>query len=186
MSFFEVLMIAVSMAMDATAVSLGVGTTEHADKPRSRFRLAFHFGLFQFLMPVVGWLAGVTVAPLIAAFDHWVAFGLLAFVGLRMVRSGFNSAAATYPCDPSRGATLVMLSIATSIDALAVGLSLAFQEVVIWYPAAVIGVVTAGMSLAGLRLGNRLGEKFGKRMEIVGGAILIVIGLRILLTSLLG
>lgn len=186
MTFLEILMIAVSLAMDATAVCLGVGTTEHANGLRPRFRLAFHFGLFQFLMPVIGWFAGTTVAPFIAAFDHWVTFGLLAFVGVRMVRSGFDPDAEAYRQDPSRGATLVMLSIATSIDALAVGLSLALLKVSIWYPAAVIGIVTASLSLIGLLLGNRLGEKFGKRMEILGGAILILIGLRILIAHLMG
>jgi manganese efflux pump family protein len=186
MTFLEILMIAVSMAMDATAVCLGVGTTSHATPLRSRLRLAYHFGLFQFIMPIIGWYAGSTVAPFIAAFDHWITFGLLAFVGGRMVRSGFDPNAETYRQDPSRGLTLVMLSVATSIDALAIGLSLALLHVSIWYPTTVIGVVTATLSFMGLQLGSRLGEKFGKRMEIVGGVILIVIGLRILLAHLIG
>ena len=186
MTFLEILMIAVSLAMDATAVCLGVGTTSHATKLRSRLRLAYHFGLFQFLMPVIGWLAGTTIAPLIAAFDHWITFGLLLFVGGRMIVSGLNPEAEAYSRDPSRGATLVLLSLATSIDALAVGLSLALLKVNIWYPAAVVGIVTAGMSLLGLQLGNRLGQAFGKRMEIVGGALLVLIGLRILVSHLFG
>jgi manganese efflux pump family protein len=186
MSFLEILMIAVSLAMDATAVCLGVGTTSHATPLRSKLRLAFHFGLFQFLMPIIGWYAGATVAPLITAFDHWITFGLLAFVGGRMVHSGFDPDAEAYRKDPSRGLTLVMLSVATSIDALAIGLSLALLHVSIWYPTTVIGVVTAALSFMGLQLGRRLGEQFGKRMEIVGGVILILIGLRILLTHLLG
>jgi len=181
MAFVEVLIIAVSMAMDATAVCLGVGTTAHATALRSRMRLAFHFGLFQFLMPVLGWFAGVTIAPLVHAFAPWLSFGLLAFVAVRMIRSGLDPDSDCYPDDPTRGWTLVMLSVATSIDALAIGLTLALLRVSIWYPTTVIGVVTFAMSLLGLRLGNRLGEKFGKRMEIVGGAILVLIGLRILL-----
>ena len=185
MSFVEVLIIAVSMAMDATAVCLGVGTTAHATALRPRVRLAFHFGIFQFLMPILGWFAGASIAAYIEAFDHWVTFGLLAFVGVRMIRSGLDPDSDCYPDDPTRGWTLVMLSVATSIDALAVGLSLALLRVSIWYPTTVIGVVTFAMSLIGLRLGNRLGEKFGKRMEIVGGAILILIGLRILLLHLI-
>jgi len=181
MTLLEILLIAVSLAMDAAAVSLGVGTTEHAVDLRPKLRLAFHFGLFQFLMPLLGWLAGATIAPRITTFDNWVTFALLAFVGAHMIRSGLSPHIVAYRTDPSRGASLVLLSVATSLDALAVGVSLALQHVNIWYPAAVIGVVTASISLAGLLIGNRLSEAFGKRMEIVGGAILVVIGLRILL-----
>ncbi len=186
MSFIEVLIIAVSMAMDATAVCLGVGTTAHATALRARVRLAFHFGIFQFLMPIVGWYAGATIAGYINAIDHWVTFGLLAFVGGRMIRSGLDPDSDCYPDDPTRGWNLVLLSVATSIDALAIGLSLALLRVSIWYPTTVIGVVTFAMSLMGLYFGNRLGAKFGKRMEIVGGAVLILIGLRILASHLMG
>ncbi len=186
MSFFFILMIAVSLAMDATAVCLGVGTTEHATGGRARFRLAFHFGLFQFLMPVAGWFAGITIAPLVSAFAPWLSFGLLAFVGGRMIRSGLDPNSDCYPDDPTRGWTLVMLSVATSIDALAVGMSLALQNVTVWFPAVVIGVVTSSLSLAGLLFGNQLGQRFGKRMEILGGVVLIIIGLRILVIHLLG
>ncbi len=185
MNFIEILLISLSMAMDAFAVCLGAGTQERASGARPTFRLAFHFGLFQFLMPVVGWFAGVTVERYIAAYDHWVAFGLLAFVGGRMVWAGFHPDGEVQKNDPSRGWTLVLLSIAVSIDALAVGLSLGLVGVFVWYPAIIIGVVTGLVSWLGLRLGNKLGEKFGKRMEIAGGIILILIGVRILLAHLL-
>ena len=181
----SVLLIAVGMALDAFAVSLGIGATRQASLPRSIFRLSFHFGLFQFFMPVLGWLAGNTIASLIARFDHWVALGLLAFVGVRMIRSGLDSDGETYLSDPSRGGTLVMLSLATSIDAFAIGLSLAMLRVQILYPSAVIGVVTASLSLIGLLIGHKLGATFGKRMEIVGGVILLGIGGRILVTHLI-
>jgi manganese efflux pump family protein len=186
MSFAEVLLIAVSMAMDAFAVSLGIGTSRQASTPRPIFRLSFHFGLFQFFMPILGWLAGTRIATLISAFDHWVALALLAFVGGRMIRSGLDADSAPSPNDPSRGGTLVMLSIATSIDAFAIGLSLAMLRVAILYPSLVIGVVTAGLSLTGLLIGHRLGEAFGKRMEVLGGVILIGIGLRVLISHLMG
>ena len=104
------------------------------------------------------------------------------FVGVRMIRSGFDDRAETFAADPSRGLTLVVLAIATSIDALAIGLSLAMLRIKIWYPSVVIGVVTSGLSLFGLRLGTRLGARFGKRMEVAGGAILNLIGLRILVS----
>lgn len=184
MSLPEILLIAVGLAMDALAVSLGVGTTPFANSARPRFRLAWHFGLFQALMPVLGWLVGSTVARFIAPVDHWIALGLLAFVGLRMIRSGLSADVESHQTDPSRGGTLVMLAVATSIDAFAVGLSLAMLRVPIVYPALVIGVVTGGLSLIGLLLGNRLGKKFGKRMEIVGGIILIAIGIRIVVSHL--
>jgi putative Mn2+ efflux pump MntP len=185
LNFLEVLLIAFSMAMDAFAVCLGAGTQQQTSGARSTFRLSFHFGLFQFLMPVVGWFAGTTIVAYIAAYDHWVAFALLAFVGIRMIRSGFDSSNESYKNDPSRGWSLVMLSIATSIDALAIGLSLAIIGVTIWYPAVVIGVVTGLVSWLGLRLGNVLGGKFGKRMEIVGGLVLVGIGVRILSAHLI-
>ncbi len=186
MSFLVIFLIALSMAMDAFAVCLGAGTLNECMGPRPTFRLAFHFGWFQFLMPVLGWLAGTTIVRYIANYDHWVAFGLLGFVGVRMVRSGFGSAEEKSKTDPSRGWTLILLSIAVSIDALAVGFSLGMMNVIIWYPAAVIGVVTALVSWLGLRLGNKLGEKFGKRMEVIGGIVLLLIGARILIMHLTG
>ena len=185
MTFIEVLLIAVGLAMDAFTVSLGIGTTRYADEPRSVFRLSFHFGLFQALMPVLGWLAGTTVARYISGVDHWVALGLLSFVGVRMIRSGLDHETESHLSDPSRGGMLVLLAVATSIDAFAIGLSLAMLNVQIAYPAVVIGVVTGGLSLFGLRAGNRLGKRFGKRMEIVGGLILIAIGLRVLISHLM-
>lgn len=184
MRLSEVFLIALGLAMDAFAVCLGAGTTRHINGPRPVFRLAFHFGLFQALMPVLGWLLGSTVQRWIAPFDHWIAFGLLAFVGVRMIRSGLAPDGEVRTSDPSRGATLIMLSVATSIDALAVGLSLAVLSAGIIYPAIVIGVVAAAMSLLGIYLGGRLGQAFGKRMELIGGLILIGIGVRVVVSHL--
>ena len=186
MSLVEILALAVGLALDAFAVSLAAGAAGHAAGPRPAFRLAFHFGLFQFMMPVLGWYAGSLVAARIAAADHWVAFALLLWVGVRMIRSGRDPDPAPVRADMSRGWTLVGLSVATSIDALAVGLSLAMLGVAIWYPSAVIGVVTCVLSLVGLRLGGRLGARFGQRAELVGGGVLILIGLRILVVHLAG
>ena len=186
MNLFEVILIALSMAMDAFAVCLSAGAHELTSGPRPTFRLAFHFGLFQFLMPVLGWFAGATIERYITAYDHWIGFGLLAFVGGRMIISGFNPEADAQKNDPSRGLTLVLLSIAVSIDALAVGLSLGIVGVTIWAPAVIIGVITGLVSWLGLSLGKKLGEKFGKRMEIVGGIVLVLIGIRILLAHLVG
>ena len=171
--------------MDAFAVSLGAATTEHVDGPRAEFRLWWHFGLFQAIMPILGWLAGTTVSQFIEPIDHWIAFGLLAFVGARMIRSGIDPDAENFKMNPTRGRTMVMLAIATSIDAMAVGLSLAMLNVTIWYPSLIIGAVTASLSFIGIRLGRLLGKRLGERMEIVGGIILILIGSKILLDHLM-
>jgi len=184
MSFIEILFLAVGLAMDAFAVSLAAGGHKDVNGLRPMLRLSFHFGFFQFLMPVLGWAAGTRLAEAIHLFDHWLAFGLLALVGGRMIYAGFSAADEVVRNDPSRGLTLLGLSVATSIDALAVGMSLAFIRVNIWHPSVVIGVVTATLSLIGLRLGNRAGKLLGRRMEVVGGALLIVIGLKILASHL--
>ena len=182
MNFLEILLIAVSLAMDAFAVALSAGTSGHGQKMRPALRMSFYFGFFQFLMPIVGWLVGARLERFIKAYDHWVAFGLLAFVGAHMLYEAIRREEHELPADPTRGMRLLTLSVATSIDALAVGLSLGMLHVSIWYPSVVIGVVTAGLSLLGIHLGNRLRGGLGRRMELVGGVILILIGLRILLS----
>ncbi|MBC8423453.1 manganese efflux pump [bacterium] len=183
MSPLEVLPLAVALAMDAFAVSAGAGATGSARGARATFRLAFHFGLFQFLMPVIGWLAGSTVAHLVAAVDHWIAFGLLAWIGGVMIRASIRDDEGAR-ADPSRGWSLVLMSLATSIDALAVGFSLAMLRVSIWWPSAVIGLVAAAFSIVGHRGGDRLGRRFGKRAEFAGGVILLGIGAKILVEHL--
>jgi putative Mn2+ efflux pump MntP len=180
MSFTSIFLIALSMAMDAFAVSLGSGV-KIGPEPRPVFRIAFHFGLFQALMPVIGWLFGNTIEQYVKHVDHWVALGLLAFVGIRMIRSGLSKNEEENQQDPSRGLTMVMLSIAVSIDALAIGLSLAFLGITIWTPALVIGLVTGALSLIGLRVGSGIGKRFGKPVEVIGGLVLIGIGIRIVL-----
>lgn len=186
MSFIEILFIAVALAMDAFAVSVASGTNKFTHHGRPVFRISFHFGLFQFLMPVFGWYIGSGLVNLISSFDHWLAFGLLSFIGIKMISESFQQESATGRprSDPSKGMNLLMLSIATSIDALAVGLSLAFLNINIWYPAAIIGIITAALSVIGITIGKSLGVKFGKKMEIAGGIILILIGLRILIIHL--
>lgn len=176
--------IGVGLAMDAFTVSLGIGTGRRANDRRAKFRLSFHFGFFQMAMTVVGWFAGSTIARYIETFDHWIAMGLLAYVGINMIRSGLNPEMETYITDPSRGKLLIILSVATSIDAMAVGLSMAMINAPWLVPAIIIGVVTWGLSVFGLLAGDSLGSKFGKRMEILGGLILLGIGIRILVTHL--
>ncbi len=185
MGTFDIIFLALGLAMDAAAVSLAAAASGFADNKRAVFRLAFHFGLFQFMMPVIGWFLGVGFVSYFKAFDHWIAFGLLLFVGGRMIISGLDKSDTVIQKDPSRGMTMVMLSIATSIDALAIGLSLAMMDINIWYPSVIIGVITSGLSLVAIGLGKRLGTMLGKRMEIVGGIILVGIGTRILVSQLM-
>jgi putative Mn2+ efflux pump MntP len=181
MGTLVILGIAVGLAMDCFAVAVASSVALRRATARQTFRLAFHFGLFQFLMPVVGWLAGLTVAGMVALFDHWVAFGLLVFVGSKSIWTAVHEKGEDGGGDdPTRGATLVMLSVATSIDALAVGLSFAMLGVKVWAPSLAIGLVSAAVTAVGMRIGSRLGERFGRRVEILGGLVLIAIGIKIL------
>lgn len=184
MDFITIILIAVGLAMDAFAVSIGIGTTRVATSPRSVFRISFHMGFFQGFMTFLGWLAGSTIASFIASIDHWVALVLLGFVGIGMIRSGLNPNVESHKKDPSHGGTLLMVCVATSIDAMAVGLSMAMIEMNILSASLVIGIITLGLSLVGLLAGKKLGDSFGKRMEIIGGFILNGIGLRIVLSHL--
>ena len=171
--------------MDAFAVALAAGALLRPLSFRPCFRLAFHFGLFQGGMPLIGWLAGLTVQSFVAAWSHWLAFFLLLAVGGHMMFEALTAEEGVERnTDPSKGLTMVVLAVATSIDALAVGLSLAMIDVVIWIPALVIGMVACLFTIIGLFLGTRAGKAWGKRVEVGGGAILILIGFKILIASL--
>jgi len=188
LNWFNLLGISVALAMDALAVSIAAGLSVAPVTPRHTFRIAFHFGLFQFMMPVFGWLAGKEMAVYIRAYDHWVAFALLALVGGKMLAESCGHKDITHKADPTRGMTLVTLSVATSIDALAVGVGMAFmrQGISIWIVCAVIGVVAAALSALGIGLGNRCGTRCGRWAEAAGGCVLLSIGVKILLCDLYG
>ncbi len=180
MDLINITGIAVALAMDAFSVSIAAGMVIEHPTPRHYFRLAFHFGLFQFLMPVFGYLGGVFIESLIREYDHWIAMALLAFIGIKMIRDSYTPENTSAPsADPSRGWTLVLLSVATSIDALAVGLGIGVLGKPIILPSIIIGVVCALFSVAGIALGKKAGELLGKRVMRVGGIILIAIGVRI-------
>lgn len=185
MSWPSIFAVAVALAMDALAVAIVAGLTVPRVTPRHTFRLAFHFGLFQFLMPVLGWLAGRQLAARIARFDHWAAFTLLTLVGVKMLLDARGEEKPD-AADPTRGLMLVTLSVATSIDALAVGLSMALLQVDVWVPAVVIGLVAAGMTTMGIYFGARLGPRLGHWARLAGGCVLLGIGVRILLSHLGG
>jgi putative Mn2+ efflux pump MntP len=186
MNIFLVLGIAFALAMDAFAVSLGISTALGETTKTQRLRLAFYFGFFQFLMPILGWSVGQSVQKYIQAFDHWVAFGLLLFIGGKMIYESFEfrKKGKKYDSDPTKGFSLLLLSVATSLDALAVGLSFALLGVGIVYPAAVIGLVAFILTLLGMKMGALLGHLIKKRGELLGGIILILIGVVILFEHL--
>jgi putative Mn2+ efflux pump MntP len=182
MNLFLVIPVALALAMDAFAVSVGLSVLPGGLKKSQRLRLAVFFGFFQFLMPLIGWLAGQGFLDHIRDVDHWVAFGLLLFIGGKMVVESFRNggSAKKVSGDPTKGVTLILLSIATSIDAFAVGLSFAAIQQKILYPSIIIGVVAFVMTLLGTKIGPVIGKIAGKRAELFGGLILIFIGIKIL------
>ena len=194
----EVLAIAVALGLDAMSVSAAVGVRWHG--PRQKFRLAWHMGLFQFLMPVIGWLGGARLASLLESVGSYIAAALVFAVAVKMLYEAVKShpgaaeeavATATTPAaatatatarpDPTRGWSLVALSVATSIDALVVGFSLGLKGTssIVW-PSLVIGVIAAAMSLAGVMVGKSLGDRFGKPAEIAGAVVLMLLAVSFL------
>ena len=181
--FINISAIAVALAMDAFAVAIVTGLSLKDVSLRQTFRLSWHFGLFQALMPIIGWSAGISIRIYIEKYDHWIAFGLLAFVGINMIREAFrHDEDEEQTKDPTKGMMLVMLSVATSIDALAVGLSLSMINISIWTPALIIGIVAGMFTIIGLQIGKKIGSAV--RLSIyagtIGGIILFAIGLNIL------
>jgi manganese efflux pump family protein len=185
LGWLAILGMSVGLAMDAFAVSVAAGMAVEAVTPRHVFRIGFHFGLFQFFMPIIGWLAGQGLAGQIHNYDHWAAFALLSFVGFKMLweacRGGEKKDLENN--DPTRGLRLVILSLATSLDALAVGMSMALLGVSVWFPSVVIGIVTATLSAVGISFGGRIGSRWGHWAEIAGGIVLVLIGCKVLLAG---
>lgn len=185
MSFFSLLLIAFSLAMDAFAVSVTAGCTSKRVRLSRALALAGIFGLFQGLMPLLGWLGAQSVAGFIEPIDHWIAFGLLSFLGVNMLREAWS-----HESEKSRDyfsiSSLLVLGIATSIDALAVGVSLALVSVDILLAIAMIAGVTALLCLGGVYLGARFGQIFGQKALILGGLILIAMGSSILWKHIVG
>ena len=183
----EIFLIAVSLALDAFAVSVSSGIAIPGFGWKQAVKMGLWFGTFQFAMPLAGWLLGSSVSGYIEAVDPWVAFGLLALIGGRMawgaVRGGGDEEEA--PADLS-AKRLCLLAIATSIDALAVGVSMAFMRVDVLFSAIIIGIVAFVLSVVGGLAGRRLGSLFQQRAELVGGLVLIGIGIKILVEHTLG
>lgn len=182
MNLFLVVPVAFALAMDAFAVSVGLSVLPGGLERSQSLRLAFFFGFFQFLMPLIGWLAGRGFLEYIRDVDHWVAFGLLLLIGGKMVVHSFHDEEQEKKDagDPTTGTTLILLSIATSIDAFAVGLSFAVLQQEVLVPSMIIGAVAFMMTLVGTKIGKAIGKIAGKRAELLGGFILIFIGIKIL------
>ncbi len=184
MTLVNIFAIAVALAMDAFAVAIASGVRLKRVSFRQFFRMAWHFGLFQAMMPVIGWAAGQAIRDAVERFGHWLAFGLLTYVGISMIREAFKlKEDARRRKDPTRGLTLVMLSVATSIDALAVGVTISVLKVSIWTPALVIGLVAGLFTVLGLYLGKSVGsaERLSPVAEVLGGLVLLGIAVKILI-----
>lgn len=178
----EAVLLGIGLAMDAFSVSVSDGILLGRARLRQACRIAFFFGLFQFIMPVIGYAAGSTFAGIIETFDHWVAFMLLALIGGKMIFEAVSGKDETEEVkNPLAFKTLLLLAVATSIDALAVGVTFATISSPVLLCSAIIGVVTFFISAAGVLLGSKCGDLFGNKAEIAGGVILILIGLKILI-----
>lgn len=185
MGIAEIVLIAVGLAMDAFAVSIGKGLSVKRIEPRHSMSVGLWFGGFQALMPLVGYFLGISFASFVSSIDHWIAFVLLGVIGANMIREAKGDEC---ECEGANAdfspRQMLLLAIATSIDALAVGVSLAFLGVDIWTTVAVIGVITMILSMAGLRIGNIFGCRFKSKAEILGGCVLILMGSKILVEHL--
>ncbi len=200
-AWLGVLGMAFALAMDAFTVSIATGIKVAPPRPWQTIRIAVCFGFFQFFMPMLGWLTGRELVQWMEAWDHWVAFGLLAAVGSKMIFDALSTGDASEdalessdePCggkkatriDPTRGPMLLMLGLATSIDAFAVGMSMAMMQRSIWIACILFGLVAAALSVIGMRYGGRIGRHVGSEAEIGGGVVLILIGLITLVSHLM-
>jgi len=185
MSVIELFILAVGLSMDAFAVSICIGLTIPKLSLKKPVIVGLYFGLFQAVMPLIGYLTASLFAAMIAAYDHWIAFALLCFLGAKMIIGSLKKD--DCPCDEAslKPAAMLPLALATSIDALAVGASLAFLNVNILPAVSLIGATTFIISIAGVMIGNKFGAKFQSKAEFLGGAILILIGLKILIEHLI-
>ena len=181
MSLITILLIAVSLSMDAFAVAVTYGLSLEKSRVRNALKIAAFFGGFQAVMPLIGWAAGLVLENFISSIDHWIAFALLVFIGCKMIYEAFKKAEDREKFNTLTISMLLLLSIATSIDAFAVGISFAFLKVAIITPVIIIGIITFLLSFAGVFIGSKLGHIFERKIEILGGLILIGIGVKILI-----
>ncbi len=185
--FIVALGYALSLAMDALAVSISMGISVPGFKVRHGVKLGLYFGLFQFAMPVIGYFLGRSIASYIQAIDHYIALGLLGFIGIKMIIEALRAEDEEAGSgDPLKAKLLVILAVATSIDALVIGVTLAITGEPLWLNASVIGIVCFVLCLLGGTLGRHLGKAFGKWSGVAGGIVLIAIGIKTFLEHILG
>lgn len=186
MNLISIFLTAVSLAMDAFAVSVSNGISIKGFNKKDAFEQGIYFGAFQFIMPAAGFFAGSAIRGYIEAVDHWIAFGLLAAIGINMIKEAVSEENDSEKKYSSKISRLIMQAIATSIDAFAVGIGFAVLNINILFPAAIIGIVAFILSFLGGTAGQRLGGVFQKKAEILGGCVLIGIGVNILLSHIFG
>lgn len=185
MSMWEIALVAISLAMDAFAVAIAKGPCISYREPLKRVGMPFLFGLFQMIMPLIGWVIGAQLSDKINNYDHWIIFILLGYLGVNMIRNSFKpDEEGEIICHLVTWREMFVLAFATSIDALAIGITLAFFSVNVWVATSTIGIITFAISLIGVFLGQQLGKILSGRAEMVGGVVLILIGLKILLQHL--
>ena len=184
MSFLEIVLIAIALSMDAFAVSITLGLSAKRPKIREFLIPGIYFGFFQALMPLIGYFAGSFFAESIQHLDHWIAFGLLGFIGGKMIKDSFSKDEERRDENQFLFLKMLLLAIATSIDALAVGITFALFEINIFTAILIIGLTTFCISIAGVKIGTIFGLRFKSKAEFAGGAVLILIGLRILIEHL--
>ncbi|MCJ7732898.1 manganese efflux pump MntP family protein [Candidatus Bathyarchaeota archaeon] len=183
----SLILLSTGLAMDAFSVAIVAGFGLEKVKLIDSLRVSLTFGIAHIIMPVLGWVLGSTVIDLIQRWDHWLAFILLAFIGVRMIREGLNKKSDEINSTDLLGlANLIMFTVSVSIDALAVGLSFSLQDLSIWIPSLYFCAGTFIFTFIGLNMGNKFGQRFGKNAQIVGGLVLTLIGLRIIITHLFG
>jgi len=180
----EIILIALGLSMDAFAVSITLGLSVKKPKIKEFVIPGVYFGLFQMIMPFIGYFAGTYFAQKIQDADHWIAFALLGLIGGRMIKESFSKEKTTTNDNPFQFAKMLLLAIATSIDALAVGITFAFLNIDIWQSVIIIGVVTFCMSMCGVKIGNVFGTKFKSKAEFIGGSTLVILGVKILVEHL--
>jgi putative Mn2+ efflux pump MntP len=184
MGFLEIVLIAVGLSMDALAVSIVLGLSTKTIKPIQYLIPGLYFGFFQALMPLTGYFAGMLFAEKIQSFDHWIVFFLLGFIGVKMVKDSFTKEEEKTKDNSFNFTKMLLLAIATSIDALAVGVAFAFYTINIFWAIFIIGFITFSLSITGVKIGNVFGLKYKSKAEFIGGAVLVFLGIKILIEGL--
>lgn len=184
MGILSISLVAVGLAMDAFSVAICKGLSMKKFELKKSVIIGLYFGIFQGAMPIIGYFLGNTFVEAIEKYDHWIAFVLLSFIGINMIREAFDKDDCETTNDKVDFKSMIWLAIATSIDALTVGVTFSFLKVNIWFSALLIGIITYVLSIIGVMIGNKFGAKYKAKAEVAGGVILIIMGIKILVEHL--